>query len=402
MPAPATPVRDLPANWLRADAFVAALLGLSGALLVWLASLSFGLSFSTPLVVQLFGAMLIAVPLVWRRRFPLSSGVALLVVFIAAGLVFGMDSVASKVVVFLSFYSIGAWSSDRRRAGILRAVISTLIIAMSVISTTMGIIASESLNLGAMIVANVMNQLVNVAFFVVAWVFGDKAWQQGLDQQALRESYARIEGLQEQLVQQALTDERLRIARELHDVVAHHVTAMSVQAAAARRLLAKDPDNASSHLRQIESSARSAVEDMRTMLVMLRGSQEQEGISSLADLPALVEADEHASLTVVGEPSELPATRSLSMYRVAQEALTNVRKHAGAGAKASVVVRYLPDLVELEISDDGRSTGSSLPGAGVGLIGMRERMEAVGGTLEAGPKPRGGFRVRAQVPRSTA
>lgn len=205
----------------------------------------------------------------------------------------------------------------------------------------------------------------------------------------------------------AVEEERLRIARELHDVVAHHVTAMSVQAAAARRLIARDPDAATASLKQVESSARAAVKDLRSMVLTLRDTDDAPSPRpTLADLAPLVESargqGQHAIYEEIGTLPELTPAAELALFRAAQEGLTNAAKHAGPHATVHVRLRGLPDAVELEVADDGRGTATSLPGTGTGLIGMRERITTVGGTLDAGPKPRGGFRIRATIPAGAA
>ncbi len=244
---------------------------------------------------------------------------------------------------------------------------------------------------------------LNVVFFVGAWIFGDRAWTAAVEREKLERATDEIRALQQELVDGAIESERMRIARELHDVIAHHVTAMSIQAAAARRLLDKDPARAEASLKDVESSARSAVADLRTMVMTLRANEtDDSALPTLADLDELVDGARndgvHAELDRIGPPPEVSPVVALALYRVAQEALTNVRKHAGPTAKVDVRLRNSGDLVELEVSDDGRASKASVPGTGTGLVGMRERIAAVGGTLDAGPKERGGFLVRVAVP----
>ena len=200
--------------------------------------------------------------------------------------------------------------------------------------------------------------------------------------------------------------ERGRIARELHDVVAHHVTAMGVQAGAARLTMSQDPRAAAEHLRGVESSAREAVTELKTMVHTLRdGEEAPDSVPRLSDLEGLVaEAraiGQDAVLKRIGPEPQLPPPAQLALFRTAQEGLTNARKHAGPRAVVTVRLRTEASRVELEISDNGRGARPGNPaahGTGTGLIGMEERMASMGGTLDAGPKADGGWLVRATVP----
>lgn len=199
----------------------------------------------------------------------------------------------------------------------------------------------------------------------------------------------------------------MRIARELHDVVAHHVSAMGVQAGAARRVLATDPEKAADALRHVEQSARDAIGELRALVVTLRAEDDGTGSApGLDDLPALVDSavatGQRVALTEVGEPRTVSPMVGLTAYRIVQEALTNARKHAGPLAQVDVRVRYLDDELEVEVADDGRGGGSGAHGAGAGVLGMRERVSALDGVLEVGPRSRGGWLVRARMPSPAA
>jgi signal transduction histidine kinase len=203
----------------------------------------------------------------------------------------------------------------------------------------------------------------------------------------------------------AVTDERARIARELHDVVAHHMSVMVVQASAARALGDRDPEARQEALRQIETSGRTGLAEMRRLLEILKSQEGEDGRApqpGMAQLGALVDVMEATGLpvevSVQGAPRPLPPGVDLSAYRIVQEALTNTLKHAGGG-EARVLVRYERDAVELEVVDEaGEPTFSAGDGTGHGLIGMRERVQLFGGELDAGPLPGGGFRVWARLP----
>jgi signal transduction histidine kinase len=204
---------------------------------------------------------------------------------------------------------------------------------------------------------------------------------------------------------EAVVAERAAIARELHDVVAHHMSVMVVQAGAARAVGEADPAAAAEALRQIEASGRTGLAEMRRLLGILKSEDDGDGRApqpGLADFGQLIDAMRATGLpveaVVEGQPRPLPLGIDLSAYRIVQEALTNSLRHGG-GASARVVVRYEPDALELEVADDGPGPPDD-PGApgGHGLIGMRERVQLFGGELEAGPRPGGGFLVRARLP----
>jgi len=203
---------------------------------------------------------------------------------------------------------------------------------------------------------------------------------------------------------EAVVEERARIARELHDAIAHDVSMMVVQAGAERRVLDPDKDSTAEVLGTIEQIGRGALTEMRRLVGMLR-SEERDPLApqpGLADLQTLAEQVTEAGLPVdlrvEGEPRELPVGIELSAYRIVQEALTNALKHAG-DARASVLVRYGTDSLELEIVDDGSGdTQSSVSRGGHGLVGMRERVALYGGRLDAGRSQSGGFAVRVLLP----
>ena len=199
-----------------------------------------------------------------------------------------------------------------------------------------------------------------------------------------------------------MADERARIARELHDVIAHSVTVMTVQAGAARMLLPGDPQRAVEPLLAVEETGHQALAEMRRLLGILREVDGQPVLApqpGLKDLTRLAVAVREAGLpvemAVEGTPRPLPAGIELAAYRILQEALTNTLKHAGA-ARAHVTVRYAPEAVFLEVCDDGRVPPAD--GHGHGLVGMRERATLYGGELDAGPLPGGGYAVRARLP----
>ena len=207
----------------------------------------------------------------------------------------------------------------------------------------------------------------------------------------------------EEEARRAVEEERARISRELHDVVAHSVSVMTVQAGAVRRLLKPDQVREREALTVVETTGRQALTEMRRLLGMMRAEGESAALAPQPGMKTLERLVEHVreagmpvELTVQGEPFDLPPGIDLSAYRIVQEALTNALKHAGP-ARAWVAVRYTPDELEVDVENDGRSNGDGETG-GLGLIGMRERVAMCGGELEAGPRDGGGFRISARLP----
>ena len=226
-------------------------------------------------------------------------------------------------------------------------------------------------------------------------------------QAAAMESERRLAELQLERQEQvaAATAERERLAREVHDVIAHSVSVMTVQSTAARRVMDRDPGRAAAALEAIERTGRDALSELRRVLSVLRPAQGAVPLTpqlGIGDLEGLAEQFRSAGVDVTvrfeGSRSRVPAALDLSIYRIAQEALTNTLKHAGAHS-ADVIVRYGDDAVEVECTDDGAGATARSNGAtGHGLIGMRERALILGGEIDAGPQPDGGYRVHARLP----
>jgi signal transduction histidine kinase len=221
---------------------------------------------------------------------------------------------------------------------------------------------------------------------------------------ALADKNVLLEHEQEARAEQAVAEERTRIARELHDVVAHHVSVMVLQAGAERRVLGDEQPSTRDALETIEQTGRQALAEMRRLLGMLRKDDDELALApqpSMEHLELLVsqvrEAGMPVELELEGEPAPLPPGVDLSAYRIVQEALTNALKHAGP-ARARVKVRYRRDELELEILDDGPGPGNGDGSTGHGLVGMRERVSLFGGDLAAGQRREGGYAVRARLP----
>ena len=236
------------------------------------------------------------------------------------------------------------------------------------------------------------------------WFLGHYVRTRRLLVAELQQRAVDLEREREERAGRAVAEERLRIARELHDVLAHTMSVVAVQAGTGRLVGTNHPGEAIKALTAVEETARSAMNEMRQILTVLRADGDTgasvtptPGLDDLADLVAQVaEAGVAVDVRVEGEPRPVPTGVGLAAYRIAQEALTNVIKHAGP-ARASVVVRYTDHDVTVEVSDDGHATASPAAG-GHGLVGMRERAAVHGGELIAGPAPNGGFRVSARLP----
>ncbi|MFI5769883.1 sensor histidine kinase [Streptomyces sp. NPDC051658] len=249
--------------------------------------------------------------------------------------------------------------------------------------------------------------------FVLAWVLGDSMRTRRAYFSQLEERAARLEREREAQSKVAVAAERARIARELHDVVAHNVSVMVVQADGAAYVMDAAPDQAKQALETISSTGRQALAEMRRLLGVLRtGDAKESGeyvpqpdVDQIEDLIEQVRQTGLAvDFKIEGTPRPLPSGVELTAYRIVQEALTNTRKHGGPDAGASVRLVYFDDGLGLLVEDDGRGAAHELyedggaDGAGHGMIGMRERVGMVGGTLDAGPRPGGGFRISALLP----
>ncbi|MFF9869204.1 sensor histidine kinase [Streptomyces sp. NPDC013953] len=249
--------------------------------------------------------------------------------------------------------------------------------------------------------------------FVLAWVLGDSMRTRRAYFAQLEERATRLEKEREAQAKVAVAAERARIARELHDVVAHNVSVMVVQADGAAYVLDSSPEQAKQALETISTTGRQALAEMRRLLGILRTGEPQDSEDyvpqpDVQQIGELVEQVRTAGLAVdfriEGTPRPLPSGVELTAYRIVQEALTNTRKHGGPDVGASVRLVYFDDGLGLLVEDDGRGATQELyqdggaDGRGHGLIGMRERIGMVGGTLDAGPRPGGGFRISALLP----
>src|SRR5215213_2684632 len=335
--------------------------------------------------------LLHTLPLAARRRFPLAvlaTTVASGVAFVALDLPPDMLWLAIPVAV----YSVAAYG-DR---WVALAGLAVAEAGLAVVQLTPGRTGANT-------------WVGNMGFLAAAWLLGHFVGVRRLYVLQLEERTAELQRAREELARRAVTEERLRLARELHDVVAHAMSVIAVQSGVGAHVADSRPEEVGKALAAIEATSRAALIELRRLLGVLRQDGEPQasltpapGLANLEGLLAEVaKAGLAVRLRVEGAPSPLPAGLDLSAYRVVQEALTNVVKHAGP-AHAQVTIRYRDHEVAVEVIDNGRGVaavaGDGRRGTGHGLIGMAERVAAFGGDLEVGPRSGGGFRVAARLP----
>jgi signal transduction histidine kinase len=335
--------------------------------------------------------LLHTLPLAARRRFPL----AVLATTVASGVAFVALDLAPDILwvaIPVAVYSVAAYG-DR---WVALAGLAVAEAGLAVVQLTPGR-------------TGVNTWVGNMGFLAAAWLLGHFVGVRRLYVLRLEERTAELEQAREELAGRAVTEERLRLARELHDVVAHAMSVIAVQSGVGAHIANTQPKEAAKALGAIEATSRAALEELRRLLGVLRQADGPQGdlapVPGLADLEGLLaelaKAGLAVKLRVNGTRPPLPAGVDLSAYRIVQEALTNVVKHAGS-ARAQVVIGYGDQDVTVEVTDDGRGAVTSVSdgraGTGHGLIGMRERVAAFGGDLEVGPGPDGGFRVAARLP----
>jgi signal transduction histidine kinase len=334
-------------------------------------------------------ALLHTLPLAARRRFP-GTVLALCVASGLAVAALGVPEILG-IAILVAVYSVAAYG-DRwvSLAGLAAAELGS-----AAVQLTQGSFQWPT-------------PITNALVIAAAWLLGHfvgvrRAYTARLEQTA------ELERARAEQARQAVAEERLRLARELHDVVAHSISVIAVQSGVGAHVAKTQPEEAAKALAAIEVTSRAALTELRRLLGVLRQEDEPQGdlapVPGLADLDSLLAEVAKAGLAVrlqvEGRPAQLPAGVDLSAYRIVQEALTNVVKHAGP-ARAQVAIRYRDHEVMVEVTDDGRGaaapTGDGRARVGHGLIGMRERVAVFGGDLEVGPRPGGGFRVAARLP----
>lgn len=368
--------------------------------------------------------------LVVRRRFPLTvltlAGAHMFLAGITLPAVMGQASL--QIVYFVAILSGVAWARSRRQ---MLAVVGVLVAFMALwlawqiavgqstdaLLEELGLADGERPGVFGPVLASVLiTAVVNAVYFGGAVVGGQMAWRSARQRARLAEQTATIARQADELQHRAVVEERVRIARELHDVVAHHVSVIGIQAAAGRRMLGRDTEAVSAALAHVEDSSREAVAQMRSLVGTLRDPARDEeraagprspepGFGQVADLVtdvsgAGLRVDYDLVENPPGAAACLEGPLGTSVYRIVQEALTNVRRHSTA-ANARVVLRVdqvaTPPYAEVEVTDDGRPRAGS-SGSGLGLLGVRERAAARRGQVEIGPRAVGGYRVRVRYP----
>lgn len=333
-----------------------------------------------PAWLSVLAGVLIGGPVAARRRWPVAVAVAVCAagnVAVLTEIVPDYASGGPAFAIAAVLYIVGVTVPPRRSLATLAACLAT---------TTATLVAVD--RTGA---------VLEIAFFslvvAVAWLLG---W-------LVRERRAFAAQAAEQFAQRAVTDERLRIAREMHDIVAHSMSLIAVKAAVGNHVAEASPAQAREALSVIEATSRGALVEMRRALGVLRQEAEYAPAPGLAELKALAERAAAGGVDVdlaLDGRAELPEAVGLSVFRIVQEALTNVVKHA-APARCRVTVTVHSGEVSIEVTDEGGVVRSPAP-AGHGLIGIRERVAMYGGEFAAGPRPEGGFRVRARLPYGSA
>ncbi len=342
-----------------------------------------------PMWLDIVLAVLITGPLLVRRRFPFGAPLG-----VGVGVV--IASFADNSLVPFDFVAFLAGSA----AVFLLAQLRDWRQAVAGLAMAFGV--------EAIVVRNdprgQLGQFIFVSLILtVVWVVGFTLGRKFAEANEAKERATRAEREREARARAAVADERARIARELHDVVGHSVSVMTVQASGVRRLLRPEQEREREALLIVERTGREALAEMRRMVGVLRRPEEAPALApqpSLEHVDRLVEQVREAGLPVElrveGEATELPAGVDLTAYRLVQEGLTNALKHARA-TRAEVVVNYGDSQIEVLVLDDGSGVGNG-DGGGHGLVGMRERVSVYGGELDAGPRPGGGFRLRARLP----
>lgn len=385
-------MRPRPVHWLRAhpllsDALLAVAGGVSSVAGHWFGG-GTTVDAAPPSVFGTILVLIATVPIALRRRAPIE---VLALVSGAQFLAEILDIEGSNWIgVLIALYSMAAHTSGRRR-----------VVALAVFAVTANALVVVGYFRHQLPLGGLISTLVSLTGVVI---LGDNLQRRRQHIIDLGERAERAERERDLLARQRVHDERSRIARELHDVVAHSVSLMVIQAAAARRSIASTPAQAEVTLTHLEATGRQAMNELRRVLGVLRtessDADELGPQPSLARIHELVASDPTmpVKLTQQGCAVELAPSVELSMYRVVQEALTNVRKHAGKVDKVSVKVAYEAEQLVIQIRDDGRGASVAKNVAGQGLIGMHERMALCGGSVTAGPNIGGGWQVCARAP----
>lgn len=357
--------------------------------------------------------------LMFRRRAPITVMVLLgLHFFVTANHVPEVGyTIVYQLVPFLALYSGIAWARDRKAALLAATGLFLGLVLWLVWMFALGKVLSNYVEelpevdglFGQTTGIIIGTTISNLIYFFAAALMGQVAWRQARDHAEALSQAETIARQTDEIAEHAVLAERLRLARELHDVVAHHISVMGVQAAAARTVMDRDPALAAQALGNVEQSSRDAVAQMRGLLGTLRSPRDSDQLPSrapeptLAEVPDLVAAASSPGFSVhydlvdqAGRAGEVWLPVGLTIYRTIQESLANVRRHSTARS-ARVVVRLDATSAEVEVTDDGNPRATT-SGSGFGQTGIRERVTSLGGTVEFGPRAHGGYRVRVQLP----
>ncbi len=339
-------------------------------------------------------ALVLVIPLIFRRDHPVAA-FAIGITVGAVQVLLDIQVNSIDLVILVLLYTLAAYGRRRDSMAGLAVCLAGSVAAVARWAP------SSQLSLA---------HWVMIAFIgfagssLIAWVLGDSVRYRRAYYSSLEDRAARLERERDAQAQIAAAAERARIARELHDVIAHNVSVMVVQADGATYALDSSPERARQALGAIASTGRQALAEMRRMLGVLRSDDDTTGVVPLPGIGQLGEllgqtraSGLDVSFTVQGIPGPLPGGLALAAYRIIQESLTNTRKHGGPRARARVLLRYCEDVLMLQITDDGRGA-TVADGAGHGLTGMRERVALYNGTLRTGPLPGGGYQVTARLP----
>jgi signal transduction histidine kinase len=389
--------RPRPVQWLKdhtavADALLTALL-LANFIILWATVNTDPNPRKVVTWVQALG-LVAALSTFWRRKHPVAifggSGALVVLVMLAR-----YHDAGSLLTTTIAAYSVGAHVPQRRRRLQVAAVAGFALVDVALVSL---FLSHRGDRLGTVLSVGIT--------FAAGLLLGDNLRSRRDRLAYLRERNDYLERTASLEAANAAAAERTRIARELHDIVAHSVSVIAVQAGGARRLVHTKPETAVEALTAIEHTARETMRELRQLLGVLRSENPDDSASAhapqpgLDDVRRLVKADPalDVTLAVEGERREVPGTVNLAAYRIVQEAITNVRKHAGP-ASVNVHIAYRPDAVDVTIEDNGRGAAAIKSGTpGFGLTGMTERAALCGGSVATGPRPGGGWSVRATLP----
>ena len=366
-------------------AFVLEVIGILGRAVDESGDFSFSMLGDIPVATYLLlGVSSIA--LLWRRRRPL----IVLAITLAASLVWDVIALddGPSLAIFISLYGVGRYIDEEG------------INIMAVVAAMVVVVADDFLIEGE----NASVVVLSLGLVFLAWYVGRRAQSRRLYLALLEERAEYLERERAAEAQRAVARERTRIARELHDLVAHRVSMITVQAGAAQTVAVSDPDRAVRAMEAVEEAGRDALDELRQVLGLLRSEEPQDElmpVHGLPEIPGLISemrnSGMNVSLSMQGVPENLPATVELASYRIVQEGLTNVLKHAGPSPQVEVRLSYDDQVLKIEVMDRGLGD-STMQGSGHGLVGMRERVALLGGSFEAGPRLGGGFRIEARLP----